>query len=338
MAYKVAVLMGGTSHEREFSLESGRQVCNALEAAGHEVLPLDTTLDLVNVLREEKPDVAYSALHGKLGEDGTIASLMELLGIPLVGCPAHVCRQAWNKSTTAATLQTFRGGHLGVAGEEFEGPADLPRGLCLTEATFKDMGAACALDLIAERIPAGYPLAVKPACGGSAMGITRVESEEELPKALLKAFSFDREVVVEEWVEGVELAVSVLGQGEGAYALPPVEIVPQAGLYDTMARMEEDRVEYFAPVRLESLSPNPGEADAIRAEIERAALEVYDAYGCRDLARVDMIWDGGSARVLEIDTSPGMTNLSLFPMACHAAGLSLPAVLNELCNQAVARG
>ncbi len=329
MGYTVAVLMGGTSHEREFSLESGRRVCTTLTEAGHTVLPLDTTPDLVNELRKENPDVAYSALHGKVGEDGTIQALMDLLDIPLVGCPVSVCRRAWNKSTIHETLRRWRGGQ--------SGDADWPTGLCLSEAAFKDMGAANALDLVTERIPAGYPLAVKPACGGSAMGVSKVDCVEDLPKALLKAFSFDSEAVIEEWVDGVELAVGVLGEGDSAYALPPVEIVPTEGLYDTEARMEDERVDYFAPVRPESLSSDETNAQAIRSEIERAALEVYQAYGCRDLARVDIIWDGGTARVIEIDTSPGMTALSLFPMACQAAGLDLKDVLNELLEQAIAR-
>ena len=331
MAYKVAVLMGGKSHEREFSLSSGRNVCEALERAGHTVIPLDTTPDLVNTLREEKPDVAYSALHGKVGEDGTLQSLMKLLGIPLVGCPANVCRQTWNKSTLPTVLRRWRGGD--------EGAAQWPTGICLSSTAFKDMGAACALDLITDRIPAGYPLAVKPACQGSALGMSKVERPEDLPEALLKAYSFDDEVVVEEWIDGVQVAVAVLGEGENAYALPPIEIVPKNGrLYDTEARLDDEAVDYYAPVRLESLSYNRANAEAIRSEIERAAIEVHRAYGARDLSRVDIIWDGACARVLEIDMSPGMGPLSGFPMACRAAGLSLENVLSELLDQAVARG
>lgn len=113
----------------------------------------------------------------------------------------------------------------------------------------------------------------------------------------------------------------------------PVEIVPREGLYDTEARLTDGAVNFFTPVRLESLSADEAEAQAIRAEIERAALEVYRAYGARDLGRVDMIWDGAQARVLEIDVSPGMTERSLFPAACEAAGLTLPAVFNEMIGQ-----
>lgn len=327
---KVAVLMGGKSHERDFSLSSGRNVCEALEQAGHEVLPLDTTDELVNVLRKEKPDVAYSALHGKNGEDGTVQALCDLLNIPLVGCSVSVCRQTWNKATLKSTLNRFYQGESGAA-------VAIP-GLCLSEAMFKDMGAACALDMISEHIPAGYPFAVKPAKQGSALGMSKVENEKELAEALLKAYSFDTEAIIEEWIDGVQVAVSVLGEGVNAYALPPVEIVPKTGIYDTEARIDDEAVDYYAPVRLESLSHDEAQAQAIRSEIERAAVEVHQAYGCRDLSRVDIIWDGACARILEIDVSPGMGPLSGFPMACKAAGLSLEAVLNELLDQAFSRG
>ena len=329
---KVAVLMGGKSHERDFSLSTGKAVCDVLEEAGHEVLPLDTTDELVNVLRKEKPDVAYSALHGKNGEDGSIQALCDLLDIPLVGCSVSVCRQTWNKATLKSALKRFYGDACS------QGAAVAIPGLCFSEAMFKDMGAACALDLIPKHIPAGYPFAVKPAKQGSALGMSKVENEKQLAEALLKAFRFDKEAIVEEWIDGVQVAVSVLGQGTNAYALPPVEIVPKDGrLYDTEARIDDEAVDYYAPVRLKSLHKDEDQAQAIRSEIERAAVEVHQAYSCRDLSRVDIIWDGACARVLEIDASPGMGPLSGFPMACKAAGLSLQAVLSELLEQACSR-
>ncbi|MBE6464998.1 MAG: D-alanine--D-alanine ligase [Eggerthellaceae bacterium] len=323
---KVAVLMGGSSFEREFSLASGKRVCEALEEAGHKVVPLDTTSSLVPTLRSERPDVAFIALHGKHGEDGTIQSLLEFVGVPFIGSPASVCRSTWNKDSLHSTMASYRA----ITGEP---PiASWPQGVCIARDAFKDMGAATALDLVEERVHGGYPVAVKPAHGGSALGVHRVDCVEDLGEAILDALSFDDHVVIEQWVEGVELAVSILGTGWDAYALPPVEIVPRNGRYDTQARLEADAVDYYAPLRLESLSNNEAEAQAIRAEIERAALEVYRAYEMCDLGRIDMIWDGAQARVLETAVSPGMTPLSLFPMACEAAGLSLSAVLNELVS------
>ena len=324
---KVAVLMGGSSFEREFSLASGKQVCEALEEAGHKVVPLDTTSDLVPTLRSERPDVAYSALHGKHGEDGTIQSLLEFLGIPFVGSPASVCRSTWNKDSLHTTMAAYRA----MTGDA---PiASWPQGISIARDAFKDMGAATALDLVEDRVIGGYPVAVKPAHGGSALGVHRVDRVEDLGEAILDALSFDEHVVIEQWIEGVEMAVSILGDGWDAHALPPVEIVPQSGLYDTAARLDADAVEYYTPVRLESLSPDEAQAQAIRAEIERAALEVYRAYDLHDLGRIDVIWDGAQARVIETNVSPGMTELSLFPAACAAAGLSLSGVLDRLVSQ-----
>ena len=331
---KVAVLMGGKSHEREFSLASGKSVCDALEAAGHEVLPLDTNDSLTQTLRSEKPDVVYSALHGKNGEDGTIQMLCKMLDIPMVGCKPSVCRQTWNKSVLHSVLSHYYGADPITCG----GAAVPISGVFMREAAFKDMGAASALDKLIEHIPGGFPVAVKPTKSGSAMGVSKANNEEELAQALLKAFSFCSEVVVDEWIDGVNLAVAVLGEGDFAYALPPVEIAPKQGFFDTEARLDGDMVDCYAPVRLESLSDDESEAHSIRSEIERAACDVHNAYSCRDLSRVDIIWDGARARVLEIDVSPGMGPYSGFPMACKAAGLSLQAVLNELVEQAALRG
>lgn len=327
MGLKVAVLMGGSSFEREFSLASGKNVCAALEEAGHKVVPLDTTSDLVPTLRSERPDVCYSALHGKHGEDGTIQSLLEFVGIPFVGSPSSVCQRAWNKDSMHSEMAAYRA----ITGDD---PiASWPQGLYIARDAFKDMGAATALDLVEERVIGGYPVAVKPAHGGSALGVHRVDSVDDLGEAILDALSFDEAVVIEQWVEGVELAVSILGTGWDAYALPPVEIVAKQGLYDTAARLTPGDVEYFAPVRPASLSNDEGDAQAIRAEIERAALEVYRAYNVQDLARIDLIWDGAQARVFEVNVSPGMAESSLFPAAAKAAGLSLPSVLSELVSQ-----
>lgn len=329
MGYKVAVLMGGTSLEREFSLASGKRVCEAFEEAGHKALALDTTPDLVETLLAEKPDVAYIALHGKHGEDGTIQSLLEFLQIPFVGSPATVCRSTWNKSTLPYFLSSYC---------EQGGAASWPYGVCLSADAFKDMGAANAIKLIPQRMPAGLPVAVKPASQGSALGMHKVDDPAKLGEAILDALNFDDEVLIEEWVDGVELAVSVIGDGFEAHALPPVEIVPKHGLYDTEARLDETAVDFYAPVRDESLSSVASDAAAIRSEIERAALETHRAYGCHDISRIDMIWDGAQAKVLEVNVSPGMTELSLFPIAAQAAGLSLKTILSELLDRAVQRG
>lgn len=331
MGLKVAVLMGGTSYEREFSLESGKNVCDALVEAGHKVVPLDTNSELVPTLRSEKPDVVYSALHGKHGEDGTIQSLLEFLGIPFVGSPASVCHRSYNKDALHSSLQKYRD----ITGDT--AVASWPQGVFIARDAFKSMGAATALDLVPERVIGGYPVVVKPAHGGSALGIHKVNNQEELGEAILDALSYDDAVNIEQWIDGVELAVSILGNGWDAHALPPVEIVSKGEFFDAAAHLDEQLVDFYCPVRMESLSPDPVQAEGIRAEIERAALEVYRAYSVRDLGRIDMIWDGSQAKCFEVDISPGMTSHSLFPLSCEAAGLSMSAVLNELVCVAAGR-
>lgn len=368
----VAVLFGGVSSEHEISLMSVESVLANLPDH-YEVLRIGITKDgrwveytgrndeitsqkweqdptlrtaIVSPDRSHKGvlllskegwelvpvDICFPVLHGKHGEDGTIQSLLEFLGIPFVGSPASVCHRAWNKDALHSSLAKYRD----LTGEE--GCASWPQGVYLARDAFKGMGAATALDMVADRVIGGYPVCVKPAHGGSALGVHKVKSQEELGEAVLDALSYDEAVNIEQWVDGVELSVSILGTGWDAHALPPVEIVAREGFYDAAARMADDAVEFFCPVRDESLSPNAADAQAIRAEIERAALEVYRAYSVRDLGRVDLIWDGGAARCFEVDVSPGMTERSLFPMACAAAGLSLPAVLDTLVNEAYARG
>ncbi len=331
MSLKVAVLMGGTSFEREFSLESGKVVCDALEEAGHKVVPLDTNRELVPTLRSEKPDVVYSALHGKHGEDGTIQSLLEFLGIPFVGSPASVCHRSYNKDALHSSLAKYRD----ITGEY--GPASWPQGIFLSKDAFKDMGAATALDLVSKRVVGGYPVAVKPAHGGSALGVHKVSDEEMLGEAILDALSYDDAVNIEQWIDGVELSVSILGTGWDAHALPPVEISAKGEFFDAAARLDTELVDFHCPPRPASLSDDPAQAEAIRSEIERAALEVYRAYSVRDLGRIDLIWDGAEAKCFEVDVSPGMTEHSLFPLACETSGLSLPAVFNELVEVAAGR-
>jgi D-alanine-D-alanine ligase len=169
------------------------------------------------------------------------------------------------------------------------------------------------------------------------MGINRVGNFDELAPAILDALSFDDEVLIEEWVSGVELAVSVIGTGAQARALPPVEIRPHTGFFSTVIRIDPDLVDYYAPVRPLSLAADEAEAARIRSLIEDAALEVHRSFGCRDLSRVDMFWDGQYAKVLEINVSPGMSELSLLPMASKAANIPFGTLLNDLLESALAR-
>ncbi|MDR0888822.1 MAG: ATP-grasp domain-containing protein [Coriobacteriales bacterium] len=335
--------MGGTSFEREFSLESGQHIVRTLQKAGHEVLPLDTTEDLTNTLREQTPDVAYIALHGRYGEDGIVQALLEFLGIPFVGSSQDVCRNTWSKSALPYTVLTYRNGAAPVQTHNlvpdevvFQGPTSWPKGVNLSIPALKSMGAAGALDCI-PNIIGDYPYSVKPARGGSALGITKVDKPDDLAAAMLDALSYDTEVVVEQWIDGVELAVCVIGTGDEARTLPPVQIVSENTFFDTEAHYDDDFVTYYCPVRDDAFASGPTPAADALATCEAAALEVHRAFGCRDISRVDMIWDGKHARVLEVNVSPGMTPTSLVPVAAKAAGMSFGDLLEELLDSVAAR-
>lgn len=259
---KVAVLTGGSSTERELSLASAKNVCAALEEAGHRTVLLDASSDLVSALRVERPDVCFNALHGKLGEDGTVQSLLEFVGVPFVGSPSGVCRRAWDKSSLGSEMAAYRA----IAGDE--PTASWPQGVCIAREAFESMGAATAFDLVEDRVIGGYPVAVKPAHGVSASGVRRVDSVDQLGEAVSDALSFDDAVIIEQWIDGVEVTVPVLGSGWDAYALPPVEIVAKEGFCDTVACRTPGAVELFAPVRPASLSND--EADARHPRRNRA--------------------------------------------------------------------
>jgi D-alanine-D-alanine ligase len=311
---KIAVLMGGRSLEREISLASGQRVSSALEAAGFRVLALDVTPDLVETLRRERPDAAYIALHGKYGEDGTIQELLEFLGIPYTGPGVVSSYLAWDKSVAK---------HLFAANA-----IPTPAWITLTADAFKEMGAATALDIIPAKV-GGFPVVVKPSTQGSALGLTKVERPEDLAEALLTALSFASAALVEKWIDGVELAVSVLESQGGPDVLPPVEIEAKSGLFDFSAMYTRGETDYFVPARLDA------ETNDLVVSL---AAQVHGLLGCRDVCRVDMVVDGsGDPYVLECNTSPGMTETSLLPMAAQAAGRSFQDVVSSLILAALGR-
>ncbi|PKQ29748.1 MAG: D-alanine--D-alanine ligase [Actinobacteria bacterium HGW-Actinobacteria-10] len=310
---KIAVLMGGRSLEREVSLKSGERVCDALSALGYRVLALDVTAELVETLRAERPDACYIALHGKYGEDGTIQELLEFLGIPYTGPGVKASALAWDK---AVAKRLF-----------VEAGIPTPAWVTLTADAFKEMGAATALDLVPGAV-GGFPMCVKPTTQGSALGLARVDGPEALAEALLSALSYATSALVEKWIEGTELSVSVLDGVDGSQVLPPVEIHAKSGLFDFNAMYTAGETDYFVPARV---APDV---------VERAAAyarQVHDLLGCRDVSRVDMIVEGEDVFVLECNTSPGMTETSLLPMAAQAAGMTFQDVVEQLIRSALSR-
>lgn len=301
--YSVAVLSGGLSLEREVSLRSGGRVADALSDRGHQVTRLDVDHQLVHTLEHGGFDVVFLALHGAAGEDGTIQSMLELLGMPYTGPDVLASSIAWNKPI-AQGLYARHG-------------LRVPDRVTLSQHAFREMGASAAVDRIAEAL--GVPLVVKPATGGSSLGLAIVEDAHLLPQAIVGAFSYADAVLIEKFVAGTEIAVTVL---DGS-ALPPVEIQPKGGAYDFAARYTAGATEFHAPARID---------DDVREAAEHAAVTAYRAVGARHLSRADLIVDvHGVPWLLELDTCPGMTSTSLVPLAAQAADIPF----DDLCEQLV---
>ncbi len=308
---RVAVLKGGRSLERGVSLRSGARVQDALEALGHEVLPVDVGEDLVDVLRAAAPDACFVALHGRDGEDGTVQELLEVLGMRYTGSGVGACLRASDKVLAKHVLRD-----AGVA---------TPPWHAFTETAFRELGAGRALGEIEEGL--GFPLVVKPAAQGSALGIRFARTAEDVPAALVAAFSYDRKVLLERFVEGRDLAVGVL-DGE---PLPVVEAVPRDGSeYDFEARYQIGRTDFVCPADL----PAP-----VMREAAALARATWAALGLRGFARVDLMLDGatGELWVLEANPVPGLTETSLLPQAAEAAGIGFTALVERVLNLALSR-
>jgi D-alanine-D-alanine ligase len=307
------VLAGGLAYEREVSLHSGRRVCEALKQAGVVVRLLDPDGELLAGLDGDRPDAVFVALHGAAGEDGALRSVLDLAGVPYVGADAAACRMAWDKPTAKAVVHS--------AG------LPTPAWVALPHSTFRELGAAVVLDRIVERF--GLPLMVKPAQGGSALGARVIRSAADLPAAMVSCLSYGDTVLLEPYVEGVEVAVSVVDFGAGPVALPAVEIVPTSGVFDYAARYTAGMTTYHTPARL-----SPAAAEAVAG----LAVRAHEALGLRDLSRTDAIVTAdGVVQFLEVNVSPGMTATSLLPMSIEAAGLALGEVCSTLLSRAASR-
>jgi D-alanine-D-alanine ligase len=307
------VLAGGLAYEREVSLHSGRRVCEALKHAGVSVRMLDPDGELLAGLDVDRPDAVFIALHGADGEDGALRSVLDLAGVPYVGSDAAACRMAWDKPTAKAIAHA-----AGLV---------TPDWVALPHSTFRELGAAVVLDRIVGRF--GLPLMVKPAQGGSALGARVIRSATELPAAMVSCLSYGDTVLLEPYVEGVEVSVSVVDLGAGPVALPAVEIVPTSGVFDYTARYTAGMTTYHTPARLPS---------AAAAAVADVAVRAHEALGLRDVSRTDaIITADGVVQFLEVNVSPGMTATSLLPMSIEAAGLESGEVIATLLERAASR-
>lgn len=287
---KVAVLMGGRSSEREISLKTGKAVSEALKRLGHEVVILDLTQDMVLRLIEEKPDKVFIALHGSYGEDGRIQGLLDILGIPYVG-----------SGVTASAISMDK---------------DLSKRIAVSEGIPTPKWITVKRKSLNRLNWSSFPAVVKPADQGSSVGLKVVRNPENLEESLKELLRMSEKVIIEEFIEGRDMTVGVL-KGR---ALPVVEIRTKKGIYDYESKYTKGKSEY---VFLEDKD--------LSAKLQDIALRIYDLFGIRDLCRVDFRVDSrGNPYFLEVNTIPGMTELSLFPMACKRIGLSFEEMIEEL--------
>ncbi|MGZ6642594.1 MAG: D-alanine--D-alanine ligase [Solirubrobacteraceae bacterium] len=301
---RIAVLKGGRSLERQVSLRSGARVQDALVRLGHDVVGIDVAGDLVLRLREARPDVAFIALHGRDGEDGTVQELLEVLGIPYTASGVSACMRTADKVATKHLLRD-----AGLPTPDF---------FSFTETAFKELGAADALGAIEERLQ--FPIVVKPADQGSALGIRFAATASDVPAAILAAFSYSTRVLLERHVHGRELAVSVLGDE----ALPVVEAVPrEEDFYDFSARYTIGRTRFVCPAELGA---------ELTERAQRLALDAFGLLGCRGFARVDLMLEEatGELFLLEANAIPGLTDTSLLPQAAEAAGIGFDALVERI--------
>jgi D-alanine-D-alanine ligase len=308
----IAILAGGHSPEREISLLSGHQVHNALQGKGYDVTMVDPAdTPLLERLTAGDVQAAYIALHGKEGEDGTVQRLLELVGVPYTGTRPFACQLAFDKALAKEVLAA-----AGIP---------TPAWAIVQSSALRDLTAGHILRHVIDRV--GLPAVVKPTCAGSAMGLTFVDDAAALPGAVMGALAFSDSCIVEQRISGTEVTAGFVGSPPEA--LPLVEIVPRSGTYDYASRYTTGATDYFSPARLGA------EAAASASEV---ALRAFEALGLRDVGRTDVIVDAeGAPWVLEVNVCPGLTEMSLLPMAAEAGGIPAADLIERLLTLALQR-
>jgi D-alanine-D-alanine ligase len=309
MALKLAVLRGGRSAEREVSLRSGAQVEAALRGLGHDVTAVDLDLTTWDVLRDSGFECVFNALHGRLGEDGAVQGMLELLGIPYTGSGILASALCMDKSR-ANSVMAGAGLHI----PDFE------------ELEVNEGVAADVVERIISRY--GLPLVIKPVREGSTIGLTIAPDADAVASGLVLATRYDRRVLVQHFVAGTEITVGVLATPE-VEVLPTLEIVSDNPTYDYDAKYTAGKSHHIIPARIE---------ERARATSADAAGRAFVLLGCAGMARVDIIVDAKSTPwILEVNTVPGLTELSLLPDAARAAGISFEQLCQRLIDHAIQR-
>ncbi|MDO8702946.1 MAG: D-alanine--D-alanine ligase [Undibacterium sp.] len=300
---KVGVLFGGRSAEREVSIMSGSGVLAALKSRGVDAYAFDPAERSLAELAAEKFDLVFIALHGRYGEDGSLQGVLEQLGVPYTGSGVMASSIAMDKIFTKKIWQHHQ--------------LPTPNYVVLTPET--------ELRLVPDEL--GLPLIVKPPHEGSTIGITKVNGYSDMQEAYALAAQFDDEVLAEEFIQGRELTVAVLGAGAQAYALPVIEIVAPEGNYDYQNKYFTDDTKYLCPAPIDA---------ELTAKIQKMCVEAYRAINCEGWARADVLLRASDNQpfLIEINTSPGMTSHSLVPMAARAAGMSYEDVCMEILQTA----
>ena len=295
---KIAVLLGGTSAEREVSLNSGNAVLVALRKQGYDAHPIDPKTFPVATLKAQGFDRVFNILHGRGGEDGTMQGLLEQIGLPYTGCGVMASALTMDKMRTKMLWKAF--------------------GLPVAEMEIVTTENRVNLNPMAVVKKLGLPLMVKPSLEGSSVGLTKVKAVEELESAVDFALKFDRTVLIEEWLAGDEFTVPVL-DGE---VLPSIKIVPEGEFYDYDAKYISDNTQYFCPAGL---------TEEREQELRRLVKQAYDVVGCRGWSRIDVMADAeGKFRLVEVNTNPGMTSHSLFPKSAATVGYSFEQLVEKI--------
>ena len=295
---KIAVLLGGTSAEREVSLQSGKAVLEALLNQGYNAHPVDPKEYPVANLKNDGFDRVFNILHGRGGEDGTMQGLLEQIGLPYTGCGVMASALTMDKMRTKMLWRAF-----GLPVAEME---------VVTRETFNNLNS----EEVVGRL--GLPLMVKPSLEGSSVGLTKVKTVEALKSAVEFALKFDNTILIEEWLAGDELTVPVLD----GKVLPAIRIVPEGEFYDYQAKYISDNTQYFCPAGL-----TPEREQELALLVKRA----YDAVGCRGWTRIDVMCDSkGNFRLVEVNTNPGMTSHSLFPKSAATVGISFEQLVVKI--------
>ncbi|WEG11398.1 D-alanine--D-alanine ligase [Pullulanibacillus sp. KACC 23026] len=297
---KIAVIYGGVSSEREVSLSTGKGVMEALKKKGHEVTGIDFHPDRLEEVIQLDSDLAFIGLHGKFGEDGRLQALLDMLKIPYIGSGVGASSLAMDKGRAKVMFEKA--------------------GIRVAE------GRVIKNNELLEASPFGYPVVIKPNQEGSTIGLTIAEDQESFIAGIQNAFKYDSEVMIESYVKGKELTVSILGND----ALPIIEIVPKNSYYDYESKYAPGMSEHIVPARVDQ---------ALTKKIQEWAIRAHQALGCSIYSRVDFIVpeDGSEPVILEVNTLPGMTPTSLFPDAAREVGLSYEDMIDKLVQLTLAK-